>query len=349
MRPALKEIARRLALLPHLLKSSAQDYLTFPRSRGFVELYWQLAHALPTGIFDNSRIDEYLTGLFSTPGRTNDFRKLRRKLFLVATDLDFGRGGAVRRARLGRCPDCAGRGGECRPARPVSSRRDRRTPLRRRRAGQDAARLGRLAGRREAPAVHQSAGAVQCRCGGRGIRTADASPWWKGGSRRCCRRRSARSSIPACGPAWAAIGTIFPTPTWCCSSRVATMPRCSLPMCSTTGAQAPLRARLSADACRTASPIRGARPVARHGVTIDKAALADEVRTLSRPDAPSGDTAPCGPAPRANSTTPSISWKHCYGYARSALPAGAFSPHQEVRSQDVKDAVESFPPHQRRL
>ncbi|MGE5814010.1 MAG: patatin-like phospholipase family protein, partial [Acidobacteriota bacterium] len=88
MRPALKEIARRLALLPHLLKSSAQDYLTFPRSRGFVESYWQLAHALPTGIFDNSRIDEYLTGLFSTPGRTNDFRKLRRKLFLVATDLD---------------------------------------------------------------------------------------------------------------------------------------------------------------------------------------------------------------------------------------------------------------------
>lgn len=88
MRPALKEYARRLALLPHLLKSSAQDYLTFPRSRGFVESYWQLAHALPTGIFDNSRIDEYLTGLFSTPGRTNDFRKLRRKLFLVATDLD---------------------------------------------------------------------------------------------------------------------------------------------------------------------------------------------------------------------------------------------------------------------
>jgi NTE family protein len=88
MRPALREYAQRLALLPHLLKSSAQDYLTFPRGRGLVESFWQLAHAMPAGIFDNSGIGEYLARLFSAPGRTNDFRKLRRKLFVVATDLD---------------------------------------------------------------------------------------------------------------------------------------------------------------------------------------------------------------------------------------------------------------------
>jgi len=88
MRPALMEYARRLALLPQLLKSSAQDYLMSPRARSLVESYWQLAHALPTGIFDNSGIAEYLTDLFSARGRTNDFRKLRHKLFLVATDLD---------------------------------------------------------------------------------------------------------------------------------------------------------------------------------------------------------------------------------------------------------------------
>jgi len=86
MRPALREYARRLALLPHLLKSSAQDYLTSPH--GLVESYMQVAQAMPTGIFDNSRISQYLTGLLSTGGRTNDFRKLRNKLFLVATDLD---------------------------------------------------------------------------------------------------------------------------------------------------------------------------------------------------------------------------------------------------------------------
>jgi len=87
MRPALQEYARRLVLLPRLLKSSAQDYLLSPR-RGLIESYSQLVHAIPTGIFDNTRIGEYLTRLFSARGRTNDFRKLRHKLFLVATDLD---------------------------------------------------------------------------------------------------------------------------------------------------------------------------------------------------------------------------------------------------------------------
>jgi len=88
MRPALMEYARRLGLLPQLLKSSARDYLLSPRAHGLIDSYLQLAHALPTGVFDNSGIANYLTELFSAPGRTNDFRKLRHKLFLVATDLD---------------------------------------------------------------------------------------------------------------------------------------------------------------------------------------------------------------------------------------------------------------------
>ncbi len=46
---------------------------------------------MPTGIFDNSAIHEFLTRLFSAPGRSNDFRALRHKLFIVATDLDSGR------------------------------------------------------------------------------------------------------------------------------------------------------------------------------------------------------------------------------------------------------------------
>ncbi len=41
-------------------------------------------------MFDNRAIDEFLSRLFAAPGRTNDFRKLPRKLFLVATNLDTG-------------------------------------------------------------------------------------------------------------------------------------------------------------------------------------------------------------------------------------------------------------------
>ncbi|MGP0094826.1 MAG: patatin-like phospholipase family protein [Xanthobacteraceae bacterium] len=90
LRPAIKEYARRLASLPQLLTSAVRYYLESPRSRGFFESFQQLARAMPTGIFDNSGTREYLTSLFSAPGRSNDFRALRHKLFLVATDLDSG-------------------------------------------------------------------------------------------------------------------------------------------------------------------------------------------------------------------------------------------------------------------
>ncbi|MDJ0943288.1 MAG: patatin-like phospholipase family protein [Kiloniellales bacterium] len=90
MRPALLEYGRRLANLPELLISAVRSYLEAPFSHGFFESFQRLTRAIPTGLFDNSGIGAYLTELFAAPGRTNDFRELRHKLFIVATDLDSG-------------------------------------------------------------------------------------------------------------------------------------------------------------------------------------------------------------------------------------------------------------------
>ncbi|MDH3660584.1 MAG: patatin-like phospholipase family protein [Alphaproteobacteria bacterium] len=90
MRPAFSEYGRRLAALPGLFLSAARDYLEAPLSHGFFESFQRLARATPTGILDNSRVRDYMTALFEAPGRTNDFRELRHKLFLVATDLNTG-------------------------------------------------------------------------------------------------------------------------------------------------------------------------------------------------------------------------------------------------------------------
>ena len=90
MRPALAEYGRRLAALPDLFISAARNYLRAPRTHGFFESFQQLAKAIPAGLFDNAGIGAYLTELFASPGRTNDFRELKHKLFVVATDLDSG-------------------------------------------------------------------------------------------------------------------------------------------------------------------------------------------------------------------------------------------------------------------
>jgi predicted acylesterase/phospholipase RssA len=59
----------------------------------------RLSPAMPTGIFANQQVDVQLSRLFNREGRTNDFRQLKNKLTLVATNLDsaeaapFGRPG----------------------------------------------------------------------------------------------------------------------------------------------------------------------------------------------------------------------------------------------------------------
>jgi len=90
LRPAFGEFGRCLAALPGLVARATLQYLRDPFHRGVLESFSTLAHAIPTGVFDNRAIDEFLSGLFAAPGRTNDFRRLPRKLFLVATNLDTG-------------------------------------------------------------------------------------------------------------------------------------------------------------------------------------------------------------------------------------------------------------------
>jgi predicted acylesterase/phospholipase RssA len=90
LRLALGEYANRLASLPRLVSVAARQYLEPGGSAGFFESFGRLAHALPTGIFDNAGVGDYLTQLLSGSKRTNDFRQLKHKLFLVATDIDTG-------------------------------------------------------------------------------------------------------------------------------------------------------------------------------------------------------------------------------------------------------------------
>ena len=90
LRPALGEFARRALSVPRLLTRAMIDYLRRPLHRSPMESLAVLGRAVPTGLFDQRAIDAFLERLFASAGRTNDFRKLKRRLFLVATNLDTG-------------------------------------------------------------------------------------------------------------------------------------------------------------------------------------------------------------------------------------------------------------------
>ena len=88
MRPAYGEFARRGIMLPGLV-ISALWRLTIG-NKPITQVVERLARALPTGVFSNEEVDIQLAKQFSRDGRTNDFRKLKSRLTLVATNLDSG-------------------------------------------------------------------------------------------------------------------------------------------------------------------------------------------------------------------------------------------------------------------
>lgn len=91
LRPAFAEYARRLASIPGLTLQAVRHWISDPFSKGFSASLQRLGRAVPTGVFDNVGFSAFLRQLLTAPGRTDDFRALRHKLFLVATDLDSGK------------------------------------------------------------------------------------------------------------------------------------------------------------------------------------------------------------------------------------------------------------------
>lgn len=90
LRPAVMEYARRATGLPLSLARLWRDWARRPGSASFSDLLDHMASLVPTGVFDNAGIESFLRQAFTTQGRSNDFRELERKLFVVAVDINSG-------------------------------------------------------------------------------------------------------------------------------------------------------------------------------------------------------------------------------------------------------------------
>lgn len=88
LKPAWAEFGARIRRLPGLLRDATFDWAL--RGKTFNHAFERMGAALPTGVLDNEGIHRQIERLFSQPGRTNDFRELRARLTLVATQLDTG-------------------------------------------------------------------------------------------------------------------------------------------------------------------------------------------------------------------------------------------------------------------
>jgi predicted acylesterase/phospholipase RssA len=79
------------AQTPSFLLDALWDLLRTREATSLYDSAMRLSRVLPLGLFDNDPIREYLQTIYSMKGRSNDFRTLKAKLFIVATELDSGR------------------------------------------------------------------------------------------------------------------------------------------------------------------------------------------------------------------------------------------------------------------
>ena len=88
MQPAVTEYLHRLALLPQVLARVVRQYARDPLRSLWPAAIGTLTKLVPTALFDNRPPERYLRNLFGSSGHSDDFRQLRSRLYVVATNLN---------------------------------------------------------------------------------------------------------------------------------------------------------------------------------------------------------------------------------------------------------------------
>ena len=91
LKPAFLEYGKRISALPGFALDWWKNGIMDPTGSHLNDLMSRLTGVVPTGLFDNAPIEKFLKSIFTGPGRSNDFRKLDRPLYVVAVDLDQGK------------------------------------------------------------------------------------------------------------------------------------------------------------------------------------------------------------------------------------------------------------------
>ncbi len=91
LQPAFCEYANRLAQLPTVIMRAADQFMREPLNGAWSAAIGSVGRMIPAAVFDNGPLEDYLRAAFHSPGHTDDFRKLKSRLYIVATNLNTGK------------------------------------------------------------------------------------------------------------------------------------------------------------------------------------------------------------------------------------------------------------------
>jgi len=90
-RPALFEYLRRASYVPRLLADWFGAIVRNPLDMNMTDALLRIGSLLPTGLFDNSAVESFLREVLTGNGRSNDFRRLAHRFYVIAVELDTGK------------------------------------------------------------------------------------------------------------------------------------------------------------------------------------------------------------------------------------------------------------------
>lgn len=90
LRPAYREYFERAARVPTIISNTLLRVIRNPSRFSVSEVIGELGQAVPSGIFDNGTIHNFLEQAYQVTGHGNRFQDLEARLYVVAVDLDTG-------------------------------------------------------------------------------------------------------------------------------------------------------------------------------------------------------------------------------------------------------------------
>jgi predicted acylesterase/phospholipase RssA len=91
LQPAYKDYLLNLAKTPSLLSKTLVKWAKNPLKTSVVDLLEMTGKILPAGVFNNEKLEHFLKTILTEHGHTNDFRQLKKELYIVACELNSGK------------------------------------------------------------------------------------------------------------------------------------------------------------------------------------------------------------------------------------------------------------------
>lgn len=91
LQPAYKDYILNFAKTPTLLSKAILKWVKNPLHTSVVDLLEMAGKILPAGVFNNEKLENFLKTILTEHGQTNDFRKLKKELYIVACELNSGK------------------------------------------------------------------------------------------------------------------------------------------------------------------------------------------------------------------------------------------------------------------